>query len=43
MELYLHSLKMPSWHGAQTKHRDTFTFTHNPEDFNLNLHCCENL
>jgi hypothetical protein len=27
MELYLHSLNTPSWHGAQLKHRDNFTFT----------------
>jgi hypothetical protein len=25
VELYLHSLNTPSWHGAQLKHRDTFT------------------
>jgi hypothetical protein len=24
---YLHSPNMPSWHGAQLKHRDNFTFT----------------
>jgi hypothetical protein len=24
MELYLHSPNMPSWHGAQLKHRDNF-------------------
>jgi len=27
VELYLHSSKMPSWRGAQLKHRDKFTFT----------------
>jgi len=27
VELYLHSPSMPSWHGAQLKHRDNFTFT----------------
>jgi hypothetical protein len=27
VELYLHSPNMPSWHGAQLKHRDNFTFT----------------
>jgi hypothetical protein len=26
MELYFHSPNMPSWRGAQLKHRDTFTF-----------------
>jgi hypothetical protein len=26
VELYLHSLDTPSWHGAQLKHRDNFTF-----------------
>jgi len=27
VELYLHSADMPSWRGAQLKHRDNFTFT----------------
>jgi hypothetical protein len=27
VELYFHSPNTPSWHGAQLKHRDTFTFT----------------
>jgi hypothetical protein len=27
MELYLHSPNTPSWHGAQLKFRDNFTFT----------------
>jgi hypothetical protein len=27
VELYIHSPNMPSWHGAQLKHRDNFTFT----------------
>jgi hypothetical protein len=27
VELYLHSPNTPSWHGAQLKHRDNFTFT----------------
>jgi hypothetical protein len=27
VELYLHSPNMPSWRGAQLKHRDYFTFT----------------
>jgi hypothetical protein len=27
VELYLYSPNMPSWHGAQLKHRDNFTFT----------------
>jgi hypothetical protein len=27
VELYLHSPNMPSWRGAQLKHRDNFTFT----------------
>jgi hypothetical protein len=27
VELYLHSPNTPSWHGAQLKHRDKFTFT----------------
>jgi hypothetical protein len=27
VELYLHSPNMLSWHGAQLKHRDNFTFT----------------
>jgi hypothetical protein len=27
VELYLHSPNMPSWRGAQLKHRDSFTFT----------------
>jgi hypothetical protein len=27
VELYLHSPDMPSWYGAQLKHRDNFTFT----------------
>jgi hypothetical protein len=27
VELYLHSPNVPSWHGAQLKHRDNFTFT----------------
>jgi len=27
MELYLHSFNMPSWRGAQLKHRNNFTFT----------------
>jgi hypothetical protein len=27
VELYLHSLNMLSWRGAQLKHRDNFTFT----------------
>jgi hypothetical protein len=26
VELYLQSLNMPLWHGAQLKHRDNFTF-----------------
>jgi hypothetical protein len=26
VELYLHSPNKPSWHGAQLKHRDNFTF-----------------
>jgi hypothetical protein len=26
VELYLHSPKTPSWHGASLKHRDDFTF-----------------
>jgi hypothetical protein len=26
--LYLHSPNTPSWHGAQLKHRDNFTFTY---------------
>jgi hypothetical protein len=26
VELYLHSNNTPSWHGAQLKHRDNFTF-----------------
>jgi len=26
MELYLHSPNTPSWHGAQLKPRDNFTF-----------------
>jgi hypothetical protein len=26
VELYLHSPNMPSWRGAQLKHRDNFTF-----------------
>jgi hypothetical protein len=26
VELYLHSPNTPSWSGAQTKHRDNFTF-----------------
>jgi uncharacterized membrane protein YqjE len=26
VELYLHSPNTPSWHGAQLKHRDNFTF-----------------
>jgi hypothetical protein len=26
VELYLHFPNMPSWHGAQLKHRDNFTF-----------------
>jgi hypothetical protein len=29
VELYLHSSNMPSWRGAQLKHRDNFTFTFN--------------
>jgi hypothetical protein len=28
VELYLHSPNTPSWHGAQLKHRDIFTFTY---------------
>jgi hypothetical protein len=27
VELYLHSPYTSSWHGAQLKHRDNFTFT----------------
>jgi hypothetical protein len=27
VELYLHSPNTPSWHGAQLKHWDNFTFT----------------
>jgi hypothetical protein len=27
MELYLYSSNIPSWRGAQLKHRDNFTFT----------------
>jgi len=27
MELYPYSLKFVSWHGAQLKHSDTFTFS----------------
>jgi hypothetical protein len=27
MELYLHSSNIPSWHGAQLKHRDNFIST----------------
>jgi hypothetical protein len=27
MELYIFSLNMPSWRGAQLKQRDSFTFT----------------
>jgi hypothetical protein len=27
VELYLHSPNMPSWRGAQLKHRGNFTFT----------------
>jgi hypothetical protein len=27
VELYFHSPSMPSWRGAQLKHRDNFTFT----------------
>jgi hypothetical protein len=27
VELYIHSPNTPSWHGAQLKHRDNFTFT----------------
>jgi hypothetical protein len=27
VELYLHSPNMPSWRGAQLKHRNNFTFT----------------
>jgi hypothetical protein len=27
VELYPHSPDMPSWHSAQLKHRDNFTFT----------------
>jgi hypothetical protein len=26
MELYFHSPSTPSWHGAQLKHWDNFTF-----------------
>jgi hypothetical protein len=29
VELYLHSPNTPSWRSAQSKHRDTFTFTNN--------------
>jgi hypothetical protein len=28
VEQYLHSPNMPSWCGAQLKHRDNFTFTY---------------
>jgi hypothetical protein len=28
VELHLHSPNTPSWHGAQLKHRDKFTFTY---------------
>jgi hypothetical protein len=28
VELYLHSPTMPSWRGAQLRHRDNFNFTY---------------
>jgi len=29
VELLIHFPHMPSWHGAELKHRDNFTFTFN--------------
>jgi hypothetical protein len=41
MELYLHSPNTPSWSGAQSKHKDNFTFTLllcNNIQLHINLH-----
>jgi hypothetical protein len=36
VELYLHSPSMPSWHGAQLKHRENFTFAKIWSKFSMN-------
>jgi len=37
MELYHHSSNMPSWHAAQLKHGDNFTFYLLPLPFEHNI------